>query len=457
MRITPLILNLVLILNTASCNPVPDYSNELVSILFDYEDQNNEATLEWSDETEVTVQLERISQDFCFYKGSFNEDPNSVVLITGCQDELRSIQISSEVFGDTSATTLNGTVEIVQGSDYVDEVVRNTDHITELSDQPNRVKREYVTNPDFERDFPNNFRGDSVQPDFQIPSKLILNLNVYLSSSWRSGLSRWAEKAREVVIHASEMFMGRSLDTKIRLIPMFINFDGDHMVSGSGLDEWKSSVPERYLKKGTVHLLLTYELNGSIGIAYMPSVCDSNNRKAIAISRWNNNAIETAQTFAHEIGHALGIDHDFEGESVCGPAQWDGGNNNQIMNYGRPRKSTWSRCSNSDFKKYYQTVREFRPFCLTSTIQNSSPIFTNEFSSNECPTRGCPMSNIIQLDARNGDTLQCAPNPLCEYLISNEPGSNGMVCLSSAYFPGAPINYNYCCTSGTHGGIPQCV
>ena len=48
-------------------------------------------------------------------------------------------------------------------------------------------------------------------------------------------------------------------------------------------------------------------------------------------------------------------------------------------------------------------------------------------------------------------------SPLCEYLISNEPGSNGMVCLSSAYFPGAPINYNYCCTSGTHGGIPQCV
>ena len=179
----------------------------------------------------VTVQLERISQDFCFYKGSFNEDPNSVVLITGCQDELRSIQISSEVFGDTSATTLNGTVEIVQGAEYVDEVVRNTDYITELGTQPNRVKREYIRNPNFERDFPNNFRGDSAQPDFEIPSKLILNLNVYLSTSWRSGLSRSAEKAREVVVHASEMFLSRSLDTKIRLIPMFIDFDGDHVVS----------------------------------------------------------------------------------------------------------------------------------------------------------------------------------------------------------------------------------
>ena len=64
MRITPLILNLVLILNTASCNPVPDYSTELVSIQFDHEDQNNEATLEWSDETKVLI--------FCFW--------NSIVL-----------------------------------------------------------------------------------------------------------------------------------------------------------------------------------------------------------------------------------------------------------------------------------------------------------------------------------------------------------------------------------------
>ena len=95
---------------------------------------------------------------------------------------------------------------------------------------------------------------------------------------------------------------------------------------------------------------------------------DLNFRKAVAISRWNNNAIQTAQTFAHEIAHGLGIDHDWDSTrgSVCGAARSSGGNDNQIMNYGRPRKSTWSRCSNSDFKKYYQAVREYRPFCLKS-------------------------------------------------------------------------------------------
>ena len=107
-----------------------------------------------------------------------------------------------------------------------------------------------------------------------------LNLNVYLSSSWRSELSRSAEKAREVVVHASEIFMSRTLDTKIRLIPMFINFDGDHKTSPSGLKEWMSSIPERYLKKGTIHVLMTYEyeLRGALGVAMRSTVCGSNNR-----------------------------------------------------------------------------------------------------------------------------------------------------------------------------------
>ena len=48
-------------------------------------------------------------------------------------------------------------------------------------------------------------------------------------------------------------------------------------------------------------------------------------------------------------------------------------------------------------------------FSTIGTIQNSDDIFTTEFSSNECPTRGCPMSDVIQLDERNGDNLQCAP------------------------------------------------
>ena len=91
-------------------------------------------------------------------------------------------------------------------------------------------------------------------------------------------MSRSAEKAREVVVHASKIFLDTSLDTKIRLIPILIDFEGDHKASPSGLKEWSSSIPEKYLKRGTIHVLLTYGLHGGLGVAKIPSVCDSNNR-----------------------------------------------------------------------------------------------------------------------------------------------------------------------------------
>ena len=79
----------------------------------------------------------------------------------------------------------------------------------------------------------------------------------------------------------------------------------------------------------------------------------------------------TAQTFAHEIAHSLGIFHDFNKptksgrQDTCGPKKRKGGDNNQIMNYGRPRQSTWSECSNEDFHNYYTRVyAKGGGFCL---------------------------------------------------------------------------------------------
>ena len=93
-------------------------------------------------------------------------------------------------------------------------------------------------------------------------------------------------------------------------------------------------------------------------------------RESTGITKWADTAIDTAQTFAHEIAHTIGIRHDWDTSRrfrECGPGKLNGGNNNQIMNYGRPRTSTWSECSNSDFQQFYSLVYENKEkFCLDS-------------------------------------------------------------------------------------------
>ena len=133
------------------------------------------ALLEWSNGIQKRIELEKISDDDCIFKSYFFEEiDSSNILLTGCKDETRDIQIQSLIFGDTLATfTDDGNVELHHVSLLRDEIVSNPEFFLEFFKQETMQSHQ---------------RGKrDLNHISELPGYLSLNLNIYKSSSWISG------------------------------------------------------------------------------------------------------------------------------------------------------------------------------------------------------------------------------------------------------------------------------
>ena len=92
------------------------------------------------------------------------------------------------------------------------------------------------------------------------------------------------------------------------------------------------------------------------GIAYIGVVCNNNksNKKKQSINNYNSSPSAMGELLAHEVGHNLGMNHDFHtshggnGRPYSGgPCDFEG-----FMSY-YDHKSQWSECSVKDFTEHY--------------------------------------------------------------------------------------------------------
>lgn len=373
----------------------------------------------------------------CIYSGHLYRDALSNVLVTGCEDETISIQVHSTVAGDRLFSLENGSIVYVTFSDE-DQLYQDYDENDEfetlfpvVAEKNGRLKRdseeeydddfydyddEPEENPEFEENSPP--LDDNEVLDFPLPIKLIFNINVYLDQYWYQipGVGTEAQatrKARQVLKHAKKLFDHESLETKMDLQfgDRIYRSSAPHLVATKpgGLDIFDKHLQGPYKienKYAVTHLHLTADLPGkkfpSVGKATIAEIC---NEKPKAIVRFTKNELRTAWTVAHELGHTLGMIHDFKtvegGRGRCQSKK----NGITVMNYGSKNpRNVWSDCSNQDFKTaYIRIIVGNGGYCLKSAaISECKCNGKSDPAGGECKTKNTAGKKWCYVDRDGG-------------------------------------------------------
>lgn len=130
-----------------------------------------------------------------------------------------------------------------------------------------------------------------------------------------------------------------------------------------------------------------YTING-VTWAVQGSVCIDTKQYRVGIteffgnpSDWESGKLNAALTFAHELGHSLGMPHDFDGSDINNPRSDSSGtsclNVDGIMSY-KNTKTTWSTCSKEAITGWFNQLTAAGLNCKSASKPKCENTWNND-------------------------------------------------------------------------------
>jgi hypothetical protein len=157
--------------------------------------------------------------------------------------------------------------------------------------------------------------------------------------------------ARRVATHSTNMFQWPSLSTQLTWTISEVFAIDQHWEANS---EWLDYLGNNYNNAAVntnVYLSYNYNEYGTVGLAWLGTICAGTNLRT-ATTEYLENDLVAAQIMSHEVGHNVGMSHDFNGSP--GNPRYDSQgrtctNIQSVMDYNQASYDKWSTCSNEDF------------------------------------------------------------------------------------------------------------
>jgi len=259
------------------------------------------------------------------------------------------------------------------------------------------------------------------------PKGYRLNVVVFYDDSFAAQFKQQDKKVNEMMAIAKSALGHMSLNVKIQLETMTIHhakgrkWNEDNVEQyltqcGEEANKFKITDANSYLCLAGNHKVEGMQVGG---IAKKGVVCEIDRKLRVAfvgMARYGSKytadnpmgelspkdaAFETGKTIAHELGHNLGMVHDYSG-SVTNYKKNPSGKGVCMgyMDYTVVKDEKWSECSNADMKKY---LNKLKPNCL-------KPIGTTGTSTGWTKS---PEEDIAEPTANADGTFTCPPGAIC--------------------------------------------